>query len=112
VLFRSYGVTAYTVEQRQREIAVRSALGAPRATLVKLFVVDGGRVVALGVTAGIIGAGWIGRLLRHQVFGVGQFDAVTLVGASLIVVVACLAASWLPARRAAATDAAIALRSE
>lgn len=107
-----YGVTAYTVEQRRREIAVRSALGAPERALVGLFVVEGARVVGIGVGAGVLGAIWLGRVLQNQVYGVAPSDAATLLGASTIVATCCLLAAWLPARRAASLDAATVLRAD
>jgi predicted permease len=107
-----YGVTAYAVEQRRREVAIRSALGATPRALVALFVADGGRVVVIGVVAGVVGAVWLGRLLRNQVYGVAPMDVVTLAAATLVIAAGSLVASWLPARRAAALDTAGVLRAD
>jgi putative ABC transport system permease protein len=107
-----YGVTAYAVEQRRREIAVRSALGASPLALVGLFVAEGGRVVGLGVVAGMLGAVWLGRVLQNQVYGVAPSDSATLATAAAIVAAGCLAAAWLPARRAASLDASAVLRAD
>ena len=107
-----YGVTAYAVEQRRREIAVRSALGAPARSITALFLRQGTRVVAIGVAIGALGAIWLGRLLENQVFGVTPADMGTLAATAAFVAAGCLAATWLPSRLAARVDSADVLRSE
>lgn len=107
-----YGVTAYSVEQRRREIAVRSALGAPARAITGVFLRHSAQVVAIGVGAGALGALWIGRLLENQVFGIVPTDARTLMAMTAVVAAACMAATWLPARLAAQVDPAEVLRGE
>jgi predicted permease len=107
-----YGVTAYAVEQRRLEVAVRSALGAPERTIVRLFLTQGARVVAIGTGAGMVGASWLGRLLENQVFGIAPGDSVTLVASAGVVAVGCLVATWLPSRLAARVHPAEVLRTD
>jgi ABC-type antimicrobial peptide transport system permease subunit len=107
-----YGVTAYAVEQRRLEVAVRSALGAPERAIVRLFVTQGVRVVAIGTGAGMVGAIWLGRLLENQVFGIAPGDSVTLVASAVVVAVGCLVATWLPSRLAARVHPAEVLRTD
>jgi putative ABC transport system permease protein len=99
-----YGVTGYAVQQREREIAVRVALGASHSAIVRLFLQEGARMLALGIGLGLLGAFWAASILEHQVFGVQTFDAPTRAAASLLMLVAGLAAVWWPARKAAARD--------
>jgi putative ABC transport system permease protein len=96
-----YGVTAYAVAQRERETAIRIALGAPAAAVVRLFLGESGVVLAAGLTIGLLGAIAVGRTLESQVVGISAFDLRTLlpIGASLAA--AALIATWWPARRAA-----------
>jgi ABC-type antimicrobial peptide transport system permease subunit len=107
-----YGVVAYAVKQREREIAVRMALGASVHNLTLLFVRQGAVVLAAGVAAGLYGATLLGRLLETQLFGVRSGDTATLATAGATLLLAGLAASWWPARRAARTDPAVVLREE
>jgi predicted permease len=111
-LIGAYGVIAYAVRQREREIAVRMAIGAGRAQITRLFVRQGAVVLAAGLTLGTIGALAAGRLLESQLFGVTARDPLALAGVVGAFGLAGLLAIWWPARRAAATDPAIALRSE
>jgi putative ABC transport system permease protein len=111
-LIGAYGVIAYTVRQREREIAVRMAIGAGRAQITRLFVRQGAVVLAAGLALGVIGALGAGRLLESQLFGVTAHDPLALAGVVGAFGLAGFAAIWWPARRAAETDPAIALRSE
>jgi predicted permease len=95
-----YGVTAYGVEQRQREIAIRMALGSPGGRVVALFLKEGMVVLALGLTMGLLGAGAATRLLEHQLYAVGPFDPATLAATTLLLAAAAILATWWPARRA------------
>ncbi|MGE5744457.1 MAG: ABC transporter permease, partial [Gemmatimonadota bacterium] len=107
-----YGVTAYGVVQRTREIGVRVALGAQRSHVVTLVLRQGLVLAGIGVTAGALVALAATRLIRGLLYGVGSTDVVALGGAAALLALAALVASWVPARRAARLDPVIALRSE
>lgn len=107
-----YGVLAYVVAQRRREIAIRLALGAQPQAVTRNFVRYGVALAAIGVALGLGAAVGVTRLMESLLFGVAALDAVTyVVVAALLTVVAALA-SYLPARRAAAVDPAEALAAE
>ncbi len=95
-----YGVTAYGVQQRQREIAIRMALGSPGGRVVALFLKEGMVVLALGLAIGLLGTGAATRMLEHQLYAVGPFDPATLAATSLLLASAGIVATWWPARRA------------
>jgi len=107
-----YGVIAYLVSLRTREIGVRMALGAEPAQVRRMIarhaLVDAG----IGVAAGLAGALVLTRVLGSVLFGVSPTDPLALGGAAVVLVATALAASWLPARRAAALAPSIALRAE
>ncbi len=107
-----YGVIAYAVRQREREIAVRLAVGADPARIVRLFLRQGGAILAIGLAFGTVVTLTAGRLVESQLFGVTFRDPVAVTGAIVAFGCAGLLAVWWPARRAAATDPAIALRAE
>jgi predicted permease len=107
-----YGVMAYNVSQRTREIGVRVALGAARGHVVRLVVSRAMKLVAIGMAAGLAAAFGAGRLLRSQLLGVSPHDPLTFTMIALLLGVVALAASWLPARRASRVDPMVALRSE
>jgi putative ABC transport system permease protein len=107
-----HGVLSYTVARRTREIGIRMALGADRARVRSLVLTQGARLIALGLTLGILGALGLSRFLRSMLYGVGRADPITLAGVVLILGGVALLASWLPARRAARLDPVIALRTE
>src|SRR5262245_31097519 len=107
-----YGVMAYTVEQRTREIGVRMALGADRTNVVRMVLRGAFFQIGIGPGLGIpvaIVAGW---LMTHQLFGVSPWDPSMLTIATLLLCAAALLASWIPAARAASVDPMIALRTE
>jgi predicted permease len=107
-----YGVVAYSVGQRTREIGVRVALGAHHGAIVRMVIAEGLRFSLAGVALGIVGALAATRVMRSLVFEVSTTDPTTYaVLASLLVCIAGLA-SWLPARRAAKVDPMVALRAE
>jgi len=107
-----YGVTAYGVTQRTREIGVRIAIGATSTEVVRMVVRSAVRLAALGVAIGLCAALLMARLLESQLFGVSSRDPLTYAAISILLALVALAASVLPALRAARTDPMTALRSE
>jgi hypothetical protein len=107
-----YGVIAYSASRRTREIGIRVALGARRSDVLGLVARDGVRLVSLGVVVGLLLAVAATRLLAGLLFGLSPLDGVTFAGMSALFVVVALVASYLPARRAAASDPMVALRAE
>jgi len=105
-----YGVTAYAVGQRRREIGVRMALGADRRRVVALVLSGGGLLVALGLALGVALSLLLGRALVGLLYGVTPGDPTTLTAAALLLAAAAAGACWLPARRAARIDPVTALR--
>ena len=107
-----YGVVSYGVAQRTREFGIRVALGAKRADVLRLVLVEGTQLVVLGLAAGLIGALTVTRFISSLLFGVRPNDALTFCGASILLLTVALAASYLPARRATQVDPMTALRYE
>jgi putative ABC transport system permease protein len=107
-----YALLAYTVVQRRREIALRMALGASQRRVARSIVIESLVLAVAGGTIGIVGAAASGRFARTMLFGVAPQDPVTLVTAVAVLLVVVVAASWLPARRAALIDPGRALRIE
>jgi ABC-type antimicrobial peptide transport system permease subunit len=107
-----YGVLAFNVGRRTREIGIRMALGASRRTVIRSVVRSGLVLVLPGLGLGLAGAWALGRVLENQLFEIKGGDPLTyLVGAFLMIAIA-LAAAWIPARRAARVDPMEALRAE
>ena len=107
-----YGVMAYLVTLRTRELGVRIALGAQPAAVAAMLTRQGLMLTAIGIGAGMALFALVARFLRSFLFGVAPSDPVALVGAALLLAVVAALASWVPARRAAGVDPANALRSE
>jgi putative ABC transport system permease protein len=107
-----YGVLSYNVSRRQREIGVRAALGASRLDILRLVISQGLGVTVAGLLLGVAGAAGVTRLMQQLLFGVAPLDPMTFVAAPLVLAVVALAACLVPARRAARTDPAVALRYE
>ena len=107
-----YGLISYSVATRRREFGVRSALGAQASTLASLVLSQGGRIVAVGALLGIGLAYAISRLLEARLFGVEPLDPVSFALATALVIFVGIAATWIPAYRAARIDPAGALRVE
>jgi putative ABC transport system permease protein len=105
-----YGVTAYAVQQRAREIAIRVALGAAAGAVVRLFVKEGAVVLGIGLGVGLFGAGAVTRVLEHQLFGVRASDPSTLAATCLLLGAAGILATWWPAKRAALSSPIVALK--
>jgi predicted permease len=107
-----YGVTAASVARRTREFGIRLALGADRKTMIATVVREPILLVAFGLVLGIGATVLSGRVLDRLLYGVKTADALTLFGVALMLFAIAIVASWIPARRAAGTDAMIALRAE
>jgi len=107
-----HGVIAYAVRQRQREIAVRMAVGATSRAVTSMFLRDGLWVLTGGVIFGLFGAVGLGRVLQSQLHGVQPVEPRILVGASIVFVICGLAAIGWPARRAAAVNPSLILKEE
>jgi predicted permease len=107
-----YGVMAYGVSLRQREIGVRMALGARPADVSRMISRQGLVLGAVGVAIGLASALGVTRLLRGMLYDVSPTDPLTLASTCIALLAVALIASWLPARRAAGVDPAVALRSD
>jgi putative ABC transport system permease protein len=107
-----YGVLAYSMAQRTREVGLRVALGATRVALVKMVLQDVLTLTSIGIAAAIPLSLVLAHAARAQLFGVSQFDPVTLVCVSMIVLAVAIAASAIPAYRATRVDPMVALRYE
>ena len=107
-----YGVIAYSVSQRGREIGIRMALGAEPRSVRRLILREGARLALLGIAIGLAGAVAAAQAMRGLLFGVRSWDVAILVPVAAILALAALAATLLPARRAAAVNPVDALRSE
>jgi ABC-type antimicrobial peptide transport system permease subunit len=107
-----YGVIAYVVSQRAREIGIRLALGARPAALKGMFVRQGVALAVLGAGIGLAAAVGLTRLMTSLLFGVGALDPLTYVGALVVILAAAALASYVPARRAARIDPVETLRAE
>jgi predicted permease len=107
-----YGVIAYSVSRRTREIGVRMALGAQRGAVYSMVMRQAGRLTAIGIGIGLVCSVGTSLLMRKLLFGVAAWDALTLVCVALVLGAAAMAASFLPARRAASVSPTEALRSE
>ncbi len=107
-----YGVMAYTVSLRLREMGIRMALGAQRADLFRLVVGQGLALAAIGVAGGLVGSLAVTRFLAGLLFGVSATDPATFVTVALLLVAVAALASFLPARRATASDPTLALHHD
>jgi ABC-type antimicrobial peptide transport system permease subunit len=107
-----YGVLAYAVVQRSREIGIRMALGAQRTQVLALVLRHGLILTTIGIAAGLAGAAAGTRLLEGMLFGITRLDPLTFGAVSLVFGLVATVASYLPARRATTVDPMVALRSE
>jgi putative ABC transport system permease protein len=107
-----YGVLSYSVAQRTQEIGVRMALGASRADVLRLVIVQGIRLAIVGVAIGIVGSFFVTPVIRGQLVNVSPSDPLSFIGVSIFLGAVAFVASYLPARRAMAVDPLVALRAE
>jgi predicted permease len=107
-----YGVIAYSVSQRTREIGIRSALGARRIDVLSLVLKQSLKMVAIGMSVGLVLALAATRVLSFVLYGVSSIDPATYIGISIIFIALALLASYIPARRASSVDPVVALRYE
>jgi ABC-type antimicrobial peptide transport system permease subunit len=107
-----YGVVAYAVSQRTREIGVRMALGASPGDVQWMVLNHGLRITAAGIAIGLVFSAAAARLLRGYLYGLSPFDPIAFGGACLAWIAIAMLASWIPSRRATRVDPLIALKWE
>jgi len=107
-----YGLMSFLVAQRTREIGIRMAIGARAGDVLRLIVMRAVLLTGTGVALGLLGALLLTRLLESLLFGVKPTDPLTFAGVAAVLGIVAIAASVVPARRAARVDPLIALRSE
>ena len=107
-----YGVKAYSVARRTREIGIRMALGAQRSTVLRMIMREGSIMLLCGVALGMLLAAATGKILSGILYQVGPLDPIAFTAAPILLAVAALIATWLPARRATRVNPMRALRTE
>jgi putative ABC transport system permease protein len=107
-----YGVLAYLVAQRTREIGIRVALGSSRAAILGLVLREGFELALVGLVLGVVGAASLQKLVATEIYGVRPLDPVVLASVMTLLAIVALAACAVPARRAMRVDPIVALRSE
>jgi ABC-type antimicrobial peptide transport system permease subunit len=106
------GVLAFSVSARTNEIGIRMSLGADSGRVQRMVLREGGELLALGLVLGVIGSLFATRLMRGLLFGVAPNDPITLVLVAAMMMAVGVGACWLPARRAARIDPAVAMRGQ
>jgi len=107
-----YGVLAYSVAERKREIGIRMALGAERGQILRLVIAHGLKLALTGMVLGILCGLALARFMRNLLFGTSATDPLTLAMVGGVLMLVAVAACWIPARRATRVDPMIALRYE
>jgi predicted permease len=107
-----YGLVSYAVELRKKEAGIRMALGARRATVVRLMIGGTSMAIAVGTAVGLLGALFAGQLVRQQLFDIAPSHPGVLLSATAVLVASALVASWLPARRAGRVPLTTVLQDE
>jgi predicted permease len=105
-----YGIMAYSVNQRKREIGLRMAIGAAQASVLRLILKQGMSLVVKGVLIGLAAALLVGRLLSRMLYGLSASDPLSIAGAAAVLLTVALLACYLPARWASRVDPLVALR--
>ena len=105
-----YGVMAYSVNQRTKEIGIRMALGARVSDVLRLVTSSGAKIVAAGLLLGALGSMAFAQALRSLLFNTSPIDPITLLSVCVLLAIVAGLACWLPARRAAKVDPVVALR--
>jgi ABC-type antimicrobial peptide transport system permease subunit len=107
-----YGVKAYSVARRTREIGIRMALGAQPRAVLRMIMQEGSIMLLCGIVLGLLLAAATGKILSGILYEVGALDPIAFIAAPMLLAIAALVATWLPARRAAALNPVEALRYE
>ena len=107
-----YGVLSYAVSLRTREIGVRLALGAPPSRVKRGIILNAAAIMGIGLVAGMVGAAWLTRYLRGQLYETQPLDPATFAGMAGVLFVVGILAAYLPARRAASVSPMEAMRTE
>jgi len=107
-----YGITSYAVSQRTQEMGIRLAFGARAGDIARHVLLQGARLIGIGLGVGLIGALVLGQLMAGLLFGVSAMDPRALLGVTILLLAVTLLACWLPAHRAARIDPMTALRCE
>ena len=107
-----YGVTSYSISQRTAEMGIRMAVGANPSDVVRLVMVHGAKLVLSGVVVGLLGAAALSRIMASQLYAVGATDPLTFAGVALVLGLVALAATYVPALRAARIDPVLAIQGE
>jgi putative ABC transport system permease protein len=107
-----YGVQAYAVRQRTREVGIRVAMGAQPAEVFRLIIGQGLRLATTGIVIGLAASFGLTRLMASQLYGLSATDPWTFIGVSIVLLTVALAACFIPARRATRIDPVVALRYE
>ena len=107
-----YGIKAYSVARRTREIGIRMALGAQRTAVLRMIMREGSIMLLCGVALGLVLAAATGKVVSGILYGVGALDPIAFASAPVILAIAALIATWIPARRATRVNPMVALRTE
>jgi predicted permease len=107
-----YGVMAYVVARRTREIGIRMALGATQGNVARMVLQEIAGISVVGLTVGLVAAYATGRIIESQLFGVKAGDPFVFATAAVLLIIVAVLAGWLPARKAASVDPMVALRYE
>ena len=107
-----YGVLAYAVAQRTREIGIRIALGATRRAIARAVVGQGALLAVIGIAVGLAGSFWATKLIEKMLYGVPRSDPISFTAGALLLFATAMAACLVPMRRAVGVDPLIAMRAE
>ena len=108
----TYGIVAFGVTQKRKELGLRIALGARNEQVVRLVVAQGIRVVLAGLVVGLLSAWALSRILTNMLFEVSATDPLAYMSSAAVLLTVALVASWLPARRATGVDPMVVLKSD